>query len=76
VPVLAEPPPRLLHSIREARDLLGDMPARTFARLLCRGDLETVRIGARRRFVTHDTLLAYIARLRAEAGHNGVSPID
>jgi len=71
--MLAEPPPRLLHSIREARDLLG-VSERTFFRLLSRGDLEAVRIGART-LVVHDVLVAYVQNLRA-AHAQRKPPID
>ena len=70
--MFAEPPPRLLHSIREAHELLA-VSERTFYRWMASGEIETVQI-ARRRLVPHDSLLSAIARLRAKAGHNGGLP--
>ena len=67
--MLSELPPRLLHSIKESRELLGDVSERTFYRWMSRGEIETVQI-ARRRLIPHDSLLAAITRLRAKAGHN------
>ena len=71
--MLAEPPPRLLHSIREARDLLG-VSERTLYRLLRRGELETVRIGTRT-LIVHGVLVAYVENLRV-AHAQKESPID
>ena len=68
-----EPPPRLLHSIREARELLA-VSERTLFRLLSRGDLEAVSIGARTLLV-HSALVAYVESLRGSHAQQE-APID
>ena len=60
------PPVRLLHSTNSAAAQLG--VSRSTLYLLLRADeIESVQIGARR-LVSHDALVAYVARLRAGSG--------
>lgn len=54
---------RLLHTIVDAAALLSVNP-RTLERLISEGEVETVKL-KRRRLVPHESLLAYIEKLKA-----------
>ncbi len=57
-PPRKEPHPApLLYSYREARALLGNVPAATFALWIANGLLTPCRIGPRRCFIRRDDLL-------------------
>jgi excisionase family DNA binding protein len=60
-----EPPPRLMHSVAEAAELLS-MSTRTLGGMLRGGALPSLRLGGRR-YVAHEDLVAFVGRLRAEA---------
>lgn len=61
----ANPAP-YLHSITETARLLGKITEREVYNRIAAGDLESVNIG-RRRFVVHESLDRYVARLREVA---------
>lgn len=56
---------RLLYEIPDAATELS-VSARTLARLISDGEVESVKVG-RRRLVPHDALVDYIERLRKSA---------
>lgn len=56
---------RLLYSVTEAAEKLS-VSKRTAQDLIREGELESVKIGARR-LVPHESLLSYIERLRRAA---------
>jgi excisionase family DNA binding protein len=60
------PPYRLLYPVTQAADLLGLKKSLAYD-LIARHELEAVRVHGVMR-VPHDALLAFIERLRAEAG--------
>ena len=65
----ATPPEPLVYSVEEAADLLG--MGRTFVfRLLATGEIESFKIGNRRK-IPHDALDGYIKRLRREQAPPG-----
>ncbi|MBL7487615.1 helix-turn-helix domain-containing protein [Frankia sp. AgB1.9] len=57
---------RLLHTTAEAAEQLGISRSRVYE-LLASGELESICIGRLRR-IPHDSLIAYVGRLR---GHDG-----
>ena len=55
-------PERLLHPIREARQILGDISHTYIYELIKRGDLELVKLG-KRSFITDEAIRKLVDRL-------------
>lgn len=60
----ADGPVRLMYPIPEVASKLGGITEREVYRMLARGDLASVTLG-RRRFVEHETLVAFIEQRKA-----------